>query len=182
MLGVTLESTARPGRSRKGVRQVFNRCALWLVTVLGIASVFGFALPAAAQGQGVYYWAGATAQGDWLELTATPGSAAWTVTEVRLSGAVVKCGRSTEDLDLSAFVFATSAQIGSAPFTMARLTAGDGQVALLIKGQATGGTQLDVTLTVYWSRLHYATARDIVPAGERCSAVVPVTLQLFAVD
>ena len=53
---------------------------------------------------------------------------------------------------------------------------------LFVKGQVLGGVQLHATLTVYWSRLYFATARDTVPLSERCSAVLPVTLQLFAVD
>jgi hypothetical protein len=161
---------------------MMTRLALWLVTLVGLTAVVGFAPPASAQEQGSHYWAGATSQGEWLELTATPGPGAWTVSAVRLSGAVVKCARGSEDLDLSSLVFTTDTEIGSAPFTIGRLAASDAQVALVLRGQVTGDQQLEATVTVYWSRLYYAKVRDVVPLGERCSAVIPVTLQLFAVD
>jgi hypothetical protein len=159
-----------------------NRVTSWLATFLALVTVVALAPLAPAHAETSYFWAGATAQGKWLELTATPSAGGWTVSTVRLTGAVVKCPREMQDLDLSALDFTTSAEIGSAPFTIARLDSGDAQVALLIKGQLAGDNQMAVTVTVYWSRLSYANARDVVPAAQRCSAVIPATLQLFAVN
>jgi hypothetical protein len=160
---------------------MITRVALSLVALLVVAAGLATTRPALAQGQARYYWAGETAQGEWIELEATATAGGWAVSAVRLSGAVVKCARTSEDLDLSSLVFPTDTEIGSGPFTIARLTAGDSQVALVVDGQVTGG-QLDATVTVYWSRLYYPTERAAAPRGERCRAVVPATLELFAID
>jgi len=55
-------------------------------------------------------------------------------------------------------------------------------VALLITGQAMSDVQVRVTLTVYWSHLYYAALNDTVPTAERCTVVLPVNLQLIAID
>lgn len=58
----------------------------------------------------------------------------------------------------------------------------DAQVALLITGQAMSDVQVRVTLTVYWSHLYYAALNDTVPTAERSTVVLPVNLQLIAID
>jgi hypothetical protein len=58
----------------------------------------------------------------------------------------------------------------------------DAQVALLITGQAMSDVQVRVTLTVYWSHLYYVGLHDTVPTGKRCTVVLPVILQLIAID
>ena len=58
----------------------------------------------------------------------------------------------------------------------------DSQVALLITGQALSDVQVRVMLTVYWSHLYYAGLKDAVPTLERCTVVLPVILQLIAID
>ena len=110
--------------------------------------------------------AGSTSQGEWLELMVTPGPNLFTVNSVRLSGAVVRCAKSYQDLDLGAIVFPANTQIKTSPatpFTISRLTTDDTQVALLITGQAMSDVQVRVTLTVYWSHLYYAGLNDTVP-------------------
>ena len=163
-----------------------RRCAcLTIATILGLIATFGSVPAASAQGAGLYVLAGSTSQGESLELMVTPGPNLFTVTSVRLSGAVVRCGKGYQDLDLSAIVFPASAQIKTSPtppFTISRLTTDDTQVALLITGQAMSDVQVRVTLTVYWSHLYYAGLNDTVPTTERCTAVFPVILQLIAID
>ena len=53
---------------------------------------------------------------------------------------------------------------------------------LRITGQAMSDVQARVTLTVYWSYLYYAGLKDTVPTVERCAGVLPVILQLMAID
>ena len=159
---------------------------LTIATILGLTSVFAFATVASAQGAGIYELVGSTSQGEGLELVVTPGSDLFTVTTVRLSGAVVRCAKSNQALDLSAIVFPANTQIKTSspapPFTISRLLADDAQVALLITGQAMSDNQVRVTLTVYWSHLYYAGLNDTVPTAERCTVVLPVILQLIAID
>lgn len=158
---------------------------LAIAAILGLVTVFGFAPGASAQGAGLYMLAGSTSQGEGLELMVTPGPNLFTVSSVRLSGAVVRCAKSYQDLDLSAIVFPANAQIKTSPtppFTISRLTTDDAQVALLITGQAMSDVQVRVTLTVYWSHLYYAGLNDTVPTTERCTVVLPVILQLIAID
>jgi len=161
---------------------------LTVLTVLGFIPLIGFARPAHAQGAGLYMWAGLTSQGEQLELSASPGPDpdSWSVSSVRLTGAIVKCQRSTEDLDLSPFAFETDTEIVTAPvtrFTIGRLTTDDEQVALVITGQAVAYNQIRVNLTVYWTHLFYRSATETIPVSERCSVVLsPVMLQLIAID
>lgn len=158
---------------------------LTVATILGLVTVFGFAPVVSAQGAGLYMLAGSTSQGEGLELMVTPGSNLFTVTSVRLSGAVVRCAKSNQDLDLSAIVFPANTQIKTSPatpFTISRLLTDDAQVALLITGQAMSDVQVRATLTVYWSHLYYAGLNDTVPTGERCTVALPVILQLIAID
>lgn len=158
---------------------------LTIATILGLIATFGSVPVASAQGAGLYVLAGSTAQGEWLELMVTPGPNLFTVNSVRLSGAVVRCGRGYQDLDLSAIDFPANTQIKTSPtppFTISRLTTDDTQVALLITGQAMSDVQVRVTLTVYWSHLYYAGLNDTVPTTERCTAVLPMILQLIAID
>jgi hypothetical protein len=68
--------------------------SLIIATILGLITVFGFAPEASAQGAGLYVLAGSTSQGEGLELMVTPGPNLFTVSSVRLGGAVVRCGRS----------------------------------------------------------------------------------------
>ena len=157
----------------------FLTIATILITVLGFTSA------ASAQGAGIYELIGSTSQGEGLELVVTPGPNLFTVTSVRLSGAVVRCAKSNQDLDLNAIVFPTNTQIKTSPalpFTISRLLADDAQVALLITGQAMSDVQARVTLTVYWSHLYYAAPNDTVPTAERCTVALPVILQPIAVD
>ena len=158
---------------------------LGIATILGLSTVFGFAPTASAQGLGIYELAGSTSQGESLELVVTPGPNFFTVTSVRLSGAVVRCAKSYQDLDLSTVVFPANTLIKTSPatpFTISRLLTDDAQVAILITGHAMSAYQVQVTLTVYWSHLYYAGLNDTVPTGERCTVVLPVTLQLIAID
>lgn len=158
---------------------------LTIATLLGLIIVFGFTPAASAQGAGIYELVGSTSQGESLELVVTPGPNLFTVTSVRLSGAVVRCARSYQDLDLSAIVFPANTQIKTSPappFTISRLLTDDAQVALLITGQAMSDVQVRVTLTVYWSHFYYAGLNDTVPTAERCTVVLPVILQLIAID
>ena len=62
------------------------------------------------------------------------------------------------------------------------MTTDDTQVALLITGQAMSDVQVRVTLTVSWSHLYYAGLEDAVPTLERCTVVLPVILELIAID
>jgi hypothetical protein len=116
----------------------------------------------------------------------TPGPDLFTVTSVRLSGAVVRCAKSYQDLDLGDIVFPANAQIKTSfpppPFTISRLLTDDHQVALLITGQAMSDVQVRVTLTVFLSHLYYAGLNDTLPTAERCTVVLPVILQLIAID
>ena len=156
-----------------------------IIVILGLVTVFGFTSAASAQGAGIYELAGSTSQGETLELVVTPGPDLFTVTSVRLSGAVVRCAKSYQDLDLGAIVFPANAQIKtspSPPFTISRLLTDDAQVALLITGQAMSEYQVRVVLTVYWSHFYYAGLNDTVPTAERCTVVLPVILQLLAID
>ena len=57
-----------------------------------------------------------------------------------------------------------------------------GAEIILITGQAMSDVQVRVTLTVYWSHLHYAGLNDTVPTAERCTVALPVILQLIAID
>ena len=159
---------------------------LTIAAILGLITVFAFAPVAAAQGAGIYELVGSTSQGEGLELVVTPGPDLFTVTSVRLSGAVVRCAKSNQDLDLSGIVFPANTQIKTSspppPFTISRLLADDAQVALLITGQAMSDVQVRVTLTVYWSHLYYAGLNDTVPTAERCTVLRPVVLQLIAID
>jgi hypothetical protein len=158
---------------------------LTIATTLGLVTVFGFAPVASAQGAGLYMLAGSTSQGEWIELMVTPGPNVFTVNSVRLSGAVVRCAKSNQDLDLGAIVFPATTEIKTSPrtpFTISRLLTDDAQVALLIAGSAISDVRVQVTLTVYWSHLYYAGIHDTVPTGERCSVPLPVTLQLIAID
>ena len=84
-----------------------------VATILGLIAAFGSVPVASAQGAGLYVLAGSTSQGEWLELMVTPGPNLFTVSSVRLSGVVVRCGKSYQDLDLdlSAIVFPASTQI-----------------------------------------------------------------------
>ena len=160
--------------------------SLTIAAILGLVTVFAFGPAASAQGAGIYELVGSTSQGEGLELVVTPGPDLFTVTSVRLSGAVVRCAKSNQDLDLSAIVFPANTQIRTSspppPFTISRLLADDAQVALLITGQALSDVQVRVTLTVYWSHLYYAAINDTVPTAERCTVVLPVILQLIAID
>jgi len=154
-------------------------------TILGLITVFGFTPAASAQGAGLYVLAGSTSQGEWLELEVTPGPDLFTVTSVRLGGAGVRCAKSYQDLDLGAIVFPVNTQIKTSPatpFTISRMLTEDSQVALLITGQALSDVQVRVMLTVFWSHLYYAGLRDAVPTLERCTVVLPVILQLIAID
>ena len=159
----------------------------FIVLVFAIAAGMGalvMGAHAAAAQSGIYFWAGATSQGEQLELSVDPGPVpgSWTVTSVRLGGATVRCARSAEALDLSDVVFPANALIKTtpaAPFSIGRLATDDEQVALLINSQLVTANQIKVTLTVYWSHLHYGGARDTVPVAERCSAVRPVVLHLL---
>jgi hypothetical protein len=90
---------------------------LTIATILGLMTVFGFARVASAQGAGLYMLAGSTSQGESLELMVTPGPNLFTVYSVRLSGAVVRCAKSNQDLDLSAIVFPANTQIKTSPAT-----------------------------------------------------------------
>lgn len=159
---------------------------LTIATILGLITVFGFAPEASAQGAGIYELVGSTSQGESLELVVTPGPNLFTVTSVRLSGAVVRCAKSYQDLDLSGIVFPANTQIKTSPttppFTISRLTTDDAQVALLITGQAMSDVQVRVVVTVCWSHLYYAGLNDTVPTAERCTVVLPVILQLIAID
>jgi len=159
---------------------------LTITAVLGLITVFASATVASAQGAGVYELVGSTSQGEGLELVVTPGPDLFTVTSVRLSGAVVRCAKSYQDLDLGSIVFPTNAQIKTSspppPFTISRLLTDDHQVALLITGQVMSDVQVRVTLTVYWSQPYYAALNDTVPTAERCTVVLPVNLQLIAID
>lgn len=159
---------------------------LTIAILLGLATVFGFTSAASAQGAGLYVLAGSTSQGEGLELMVTPGPDLFTVTSVRLSGAIVRCAKSYQDLDLSAIVFPANAQIRTSspppPFTISRLLTDDAQVALLITGQAMSDVQVRVTLTVFLSHLYYAGLNDTLPTAERCTVVLPVILQLIAID
>ena len=159
---------------------------LTIATILGLITVFGFTPAASAQGAGIYELVGSTSQGEGLELVVTPGPDLFTVTSVRLGGAVVRCAKSYQDLDLGAIVFPANTQIKTSspppPFTISRMLTEDSQVALLITGQAMSDVQVRVTLTVYWSHLYYAGLKDAVPTVERCTVVLPVILQLIAID
>jgi len=162
--------------------------ALTVSIVLGFISLIGFARPAHAQGAGLYMWAGSTPQGEQLELHASPGldPDSWSVNSVRLTGALVNCPKSTEDLDLSSFVFPTNTEIVTAPvtrFTIARLITLDEQVALRVTGEAVAFNQLRVNLTVYWTHLRYRRPGETSPISERCSVILsPITLHLIAID
>ena len=105
---------------------------LTIATILGLTTVFAFATVASAQGAGIYELVGSTSQGEGLELVVTPGSDLFTVTSVRLSGAVVRCAKSYQDLDLGAIVFPANTQIKTSspppPFTISRLLTDDAQV------------------------------------------------------
>jgi hypothetical protein len=159
---------------------------LTIATVLGLITVSACAPPASAQGAGIYVLVGTTSQGEGLELVVTPGPDLFTVSSVRLGGAVVRCAKSYQDLDLGAIVFPANTQIKTsspAPlFTISRLLTDDAQVALLITGQAISDVQVRVVLTVYWSHFYYAGLNDTVPTAERCTVVLPVILQLMAID
>jgi hypothetical protein len=158
---------------------------LTIATILGLIATFASVRIASAQGAGLYVLAGSTSQGEWLELMVTPGPNLFTVNSVRLSGAVVRCAKSYQDLDLGTIVFPANTQIRTSPatpFTISRLLTEDSQVALLITGQAMSGVQVRVMLTVYWSHLYYPGLKDAVPTLERCTVVLPVILQLFAID
>src|SRR5258705_13761513 len=87
----------------------FLTIATILITVLGFTSA------ASAHGAGIYELIGSTSQGEGLELVVTPGPNLFTVTSVRLSGAVVRCAKSNQDLDLNAIVFPTNTQIKTSP-------------------------------------------------------------------
>ena len=141
---------------------------LTIATILGLITVFGFTPAASAQGAGIYVLAGSTSQDEGLELVVTPGPDLFTVTSVRLGGAVVRCAKSYQDLDLGAIVFPANTQIKtspSTPFTISRMLTEDSQVALLITGQALSDVQVRVMLTVYWSHLYYAGLKDAVPTA-----------------
>jgi hypothetical protein len=159
---------------------------LTIATILGLTTVFAFATVASAQGAGIYELVGSTSQGEGLELVVIPGDDMFTVTSVRLSGAVVRCAKSYQDLDLGAIVFPANTQIKTSspppPFTISRLLTDDHQVALLITGQAMSDVQVRVTLTVFLSHLYYAGLNDTLPTAERCTVVLPVILQLIAID
>jgi hypothetical protein len=152
-----------------------------IATVVGIM-IIGFAPPVSAQGLGLYSWAGETPQGGWLELTGRMEWGDLIVTTVWLSRAVVECSTGPQDLDLSSLTFETNVKVGSAPFTIGRLISDDSQAALLIKGRATSEYQRDAKLKVYWTRLFYVAPAAKVPAFELCTAILPVTLQLYAID
>ena len=156
-----------------------------IATILGLIGTFASVRIASAQGAGLYVLAGSTSQGEWLELMVTPGPNLFTVSSVRLSGAVVRCAKGFQDLDLGTIVFPVNTVIKTSPalpFTISRMLADDAQVALLITGQAMSDVQVRVTLTVYWSHLHYPGLNDKVPTAERCTVVLPVILQLIAID
>ena len=158
---------------------------LTIAAILGLITGFGFASGASAQGAGIYELVGSTSQGESLELVVTPGAGLFTVSSVRLSGAVVRCAKGFQDLDLGTIVFPVNTVIKTSPalpFTISRMLADDAQVALLITGQAMSDVQGRVTLTVYWSHVHYPGLNDRVPTGERCTVVLPVILQLIAID
>jgi hypothetical protein len=166
---------------------MINRLALFTIATLVGLGAFLAGGPQAARAQGIYFWAGPTSQGDSLELSVNPGpvGGSWTVTQVRLGGATVRCAKSSEELDLSGIVFPANALIKTspaAPFTIGRLVTDDEQVALLLTSQIVTYNQIRGMLTVYWSHLHYSGAKDMVPVPERCSAVLPVTLHLLIAD
>ena len=158
---------------------------LTIATILGLITFLG-STPAVSAQAGIYELVGSTSQGEALELVVIPGDDLFTVTSVRLTGAVVRCAKSYQDLDLGAIVFPANALIKTSspppPFTISRLLTDDAQVALLITGQAMSDFQVRVVLTVYWSHLYYAGLNDTVPTAERCTVVLPVILQLIAID
>jgi len=159
--------------------------SLTIATILGLITFLG-STPAVSAQAGIYELVGSTSQGEALELVVIPGDDLFTVTSVRLTGGVVRCAKSYQDLDLGSIVFPTNAQIKTSspppPFTISRLLTDDHQVALLITGQAMSDVQVRVTLTVYWSQPYYAALNDTVPTAERCTVVLPVNLQLIAID
>jgi hypothetical protein len=86
------------------------------------------------------------------------------------------CAYTVSDFSLLVCGNGRTVSIASTP------TRTDAQVALLITGQAMSDVQVRVTLTVYWSHLSYAGVNDRVPTAERCTVVLPVILQLIAID